>query len=201
MGYHTEFYGAVEIYPPLNEKEKEFLQKFSNSRRMDRSRGPYYVEDTGFLSIDNDIYDYNRPPPGQPDLWCHWVPNEDGTKIQWNGAERFYHSFEWMQYLVDYFIGSNPLAKNELPFLEKHVVHGVIEAQGEDHNDHWYLIVENNQLRTESVQKSGVNIQPLDKSILDTVEKSGIVNNSENKDSTTTELRDIYKKKSSRFNL
>lgn len=200
MGYTTEFYGAVEIYPPLNEKEKEFLQKFSDSRRMDRKNGPYYVEDSSFLG-QSDIYDYNRPPPGQPDLWCHWEPSEDGTKIEWNGAEKFYHAFEWMEYIINHFVGSNPLAKNELPFLEKHVVHGVIEAQGQERSDHWYLIVENNQVRTEAVQKSGVNIQPLDKIVLEKLEKSDTNDNVENKDNITTEQKDIYKKKTSRFNL
>lgn len=70
MGYTTEFYGAVEVQPPLNEKEIEYLKKFADTRRMDRRNGPYFVEGSGFCGqgSDSDIYDYNRPPPGQPGL-------------------------------------------------------------------------------------------------------------------------------------
>src|SRR5436190_22386239 len=35
------------------------------------------------------ILDYNTAPKGQPGLWCQWIPNEDGTAIEWNGTEKF----------------------------------------------------------------------------------------------------------------
>ena len=45
MGYTTEFGygGSVSISPPLNAHEIAYLREFAASRRMDRTRGPYFV--------------------------------------------------------------------------------------------------------------------------------------------------------------
>jgi hypothetical protein len=147
MGYSTDFYGSVTVDPPLDEAEIAYLQKFSGSRRMDRTEGPYYV-DGGSGSRGQDkpgnVIDYNSPPEGQPGLWCQWVPTEDGTAIEWDGREKFYDANEWMEYLIVHFIGSNPLARAALPFLKSHTVNGTIEAQGEDSDDRWRLVVKDN---------------------------------------------------------
>jgi hypothetical protein len=146
MGYTTEFKGSISVSPPLSTEEIEFLKKFAGTRRMDRKKGPYFVDGTGFAGQghDPDIRDYNSPPPGQPGLWCQWVPNADGTAIEWDGGEKFYDSVGWMKYLVDHFIGSDPIAASELPFLKPHVLNGVILAQGEDEDDRWHLVVADN---------------------------------------------------------
>jgi hypothetical protein len=47
MGYTTEFDGSVSISPPLNAHEIAYLRKFAASRRMDRARGPYFVDGSG----------------------------------------------------------------------------------------------------------------------------------------------------------
>lgn len=149
MGYTTEFEGSVSIDPPLNQQEVEFLVKFSNSRRMNRKNGPYFVDGSGWhgQGQDDDIIDYNDPPEGQPGLWCKWIPNTDGTAIVWTGAEKFYSSFEWMEYIIDHFLAPNAIAKDQLPFLQaNHIVNGEIYAQGEEHDDTWKLVVENNKV-------------------------------------------------------
>lgn len=152
MGYTTEFDGQLAVEPPLNHQEIQFLTDFSNSRRMDREKGPYYIG-SGFYGQDReeDVRDYNRPPEGQPGLWCKWVPTEDGNSIEWSGAEKFYSSVEWMQYIIEHFVGENPLAKlthPELSFLQGHKLNGEILAQGEDSQDRWTLIVRDNQVTT-----------------------------------------------------
>ena len=153
MGYTTDFDGQVNVVPPLNQQEIHFLTKFSESRRMDREKGPYYLG-TGDFGQDreNDIRNYNRPPEGQPGLWCNWQPTSDGSAIEWSGAEKFYSSMEWMQYLIDHFIGSNPIAKQlhpeEFSFLQSHTLNGEIGAQGEDRTDKWTLIVTDNIVTT-----------------------------------------------------
>lgn len=201
MGYTTDFYGEVEVYPPLNAKEIEYLKKFANSRRMDRKNGPYFVEGSGFhgQGSDNDIHDYNRPPEGQPGLWCKWEPTEDGSKIQWNGAEKFYDPVEWMQYLINHFIGENPLAKEDLPFFNRHVVHGIIEAQGEEHDDHWFLVVENNKVRAVEAKHNAPEINPLNTQLVTQVSSS--VKPQEKNENVEEKAKDIYKQKKSRFNL
>jgi hypothetical protein len=69
-------------------------------------QGGYYVSARGFAGQDRDssIVDYNVPPQGQPGLWCQWEPNDDGTEIEWNGAEKFYDYIEWINYLIAHFL-------------------------------------------------------------------------------------------------
>lgn len=149
MGYTTDFDGRVEIVPPLNREEVEFLKKFNESRRMNRAKGPYYVDGGGMMgqARESDIYDYNSPPEGQPGLWCQWTPTEDGTAIEWDGGEKFYSSDAWMKYLIEHFLKPGAFAKDKLPFLQaNHIVNGEIEAQGEDADDRWKLVVKNNEV-------------------------------------------------------
>lgn len=150
MGYTTEFAGSIKVEPPLTQREMEFLKKFSETRRMKRKNGPYFVDGSGFYGqgADPDIISYNDPPNEQPGLWCQWTPTDDGTTIEWNGGEKFYNAVEWMEYLIRHFIGTNPIANAELPFLSKHTLNGTILAQGEDITDRWKLLVENNVVNT-----------------------------------------------------
>lgn len=151
MGYTTEFDGSVSIEPPLNEQEIAFLKVFSGTRRMNRKKGPYYAVDDGDYgqNREDDIINYNRPPPGQPGLCCQWIPTEDGSEIEWDGGEKFYNSVEWMCYIIDHFLAPNAKAKDILPFLQaNHTVNGEIEAQGEESDDRWKLIVKNNKVTT-----------------------------------------------------
>jgi hypothetical protein len=155
MGYTTEFNGWVKVEPPLSEKEVQYLKKFNKTRRMRRTNGPYYVGGSGFMGQgkDYDVIDYNNPPTGQPGLWCQWVPTDDGTAIKWDGREKFYDPVEWMEYLINHFIGSTPIAPletNELHFFRSHVLNGEIEAQGEDSDDRWKLVVKNNVVTVQS---------------------------------------------------
>ena len=147
MGYTTEFDGAVFIDPPLSEKEVLYINKFAETRRMNRKNGPYYVGGTGMAGQDHeaDVIDYNSPPKGQPGLWCQWVASDEGDRIEWDGGEKFYDATKWMQYIIDHFIGENPLAKLNQPehfdFLQGHKVNGEIFASGEEDDDLWKIVV------------------------------------------------------------
>ncbi len=169
MGYTTDFFGSVAVVPPLNAEEIAFLKKFAGTRRMKCEQGPYYVDRGGVAGQgemghgDPSVIDYNRPPEGQPGLWCQWVPSDDGESIAWDEGEKFYDSPEWMKYLIDHFLKPGALAKPSLPFLQaNHTVNGTIEAEGEDSNDRWALIVKDNDVFTadaEAVKYS--NPQPV----------------------------------------
>jgi hypothetical protein len=87
MGYTTEFEGIASV-------------------AMDGS-GPFGH------GHDDDIRELNKPPAGQPGLWCRWERTKDGTAIKWNGVEKSYYAEEWMTY----------------------------DAQGDDDDDRWRLIV------------------------------------------------------------
>ena len=86
MGYSTDFIGHIDIEPALNQDEIEYLTAFAHSRRFDRAGGPYAVpgnpaaEERGDIDIDR----YNRRAPGQPQLWCQWVPCWDGDCLSYD---------------------------------------------------------------------------------------------------------------------
>jgi|GEM_PF-1951727 len=145
-----DFIGIITVSPPLSQEEVTYLKKFSRTRRMNSTKGPYYVDNPGYLgqAHTEDVIDYNNPPAGQPSLWCHWEPTEDGEAIQWNWCEKFYAADEWMQYLINHFIGPNPLATSEFPFLTGHTLNGEIEVRGR-FRKHWNLVVKNSVVSIE----------------------------------------------------
>lgn len=163
MGYTTDFSGQISVEPPLNAEEIAFLKAFNETRRVKRERGPYFVGDydSGVWHADgkakspgeqDDVVDSNRPPEGQPGLWCQWVPTDDGEFIEWDGGEKFYESVAWMEYIIDHFLKPGAEAfKSSDPQFNKftfdHICNGEIEAQGEDPDDIWKLVVENNSVR------------------------------------------------------
>lgn len=155
MGYTTSFWGQVTIEPALNKKEADYLRKFSETRRMLREKGEYFVGGTGMAGQgrDPDIIDFNAPPTEQPGLWCQWIPTEDGKALEWNEAEKFYAAEQWMWYLIQNFLKPNPIAKIRFPkqfsFLKGHTCNGEIDAQGEESDDRWRLLVKDNEVSVE----------------------------------------------------
>ncbi|MFG2819053.1 hypothetical protein ACGFX4_06440 [Kitasatospora sp. NPDC048365] len=151
MGYTTTFIGRIAVEPPLSEREIAYLRKFAGSRRMDRDQGPYFVDGTGPFGQgrDADIREYNKPPAGQPGLWCMWVPTADGAALEWNGHEKFYNAPEWMAYLIDHFLRPGAHARGGPGFegfTFDHVLGGVVDAQGEESWDSWQLSVRDNEV-------------------------------------------------------
>jgi len=156
MGYTTDFTGHVTINPPLNAAEVAYLQRFSESRRYHRNSGPWETNTDDHRGPDT--INYNSEQPGQPGLWCNWVPSADGAQIAWDGMEKFYDAEQWMRYLIDTFLkpGAHLSTTLTLPvsgwayapgfaeFTFDHHVNGVIHAQGERDDDAWDLIVEDN---------------------------------------------------------
>jgi hypothetical protein len=165
MGYSTDFEGTASITPPLNAHEIAYLRKFADTRRMCRDLGPYFVDGSEYFGQghDPDITDYNSPPPEQPGLWCNWQPTEDGTAIGWDGQEKFYYADHWMTYVIDTFLKpgaavqeemANPVPGRDYPeafahFTFDHEVNGTINAQGDDADDRWRLMVTGNVVTTE----------------------------------------------------
>lgn len=148
MGYTTNFQGQITVDPPFNEHEIAYLTKLSETRRMARGKGPYYVTSSGFMGQDHepDILNYDHPHPSQPSLWCHWSPNEMGD-ISWDQGEKFYGAQEWMVYIIQLFNGTDlPMQEewvlpDEFAHFTPHGFNGTIEAQGEEVGDHWLLMV------------------------------------------------------------
>jgi hypothetical protein len=178
MGYTTDFEGSVAVVPELNADEVSFLKDFAQTRRVQRTGGPLYVghdvpgyiDDYGQGQGTDTVTDGNRPPAGQPGLWCQWVPNDDGSEIEWDGGEKFYESAAWMKYIVE-----NLLAPSARPFILAHLsedprlasftanhhVTGSIFAQGEDPSDRWVLVVTDNVVKVGNAVITYHDAQPL----------------------------------------
>ncbi len=156
MGYSTDFSGQFDLDHPLCEGTCNYLRKFAETRRMKRNAaeaakladpareavglpigkdGEYFVGSEGFMGQDQDssIVEYNYPPSTQPGLWCQWVPNEDGTAIEWDGGEKFYEYVEWLEYIISNFLD---------PWGYK--LNGQVEWQGEDMGDRGVIRVKDN---------------------------------------------------------
>lgn len=160
MGYSTDFTGEFNLDKPLTEAHAAYLRKFSETRRMARhadatmvradplrkavglpvgDEGGYFVGENGFAGQDDgpDVVKHNDPPVGQPDLWCKWEPNEDGTAIIWSEAEKFYRYIEWIEYLIAHFL--KPWG---------YTLNGNVEWQGEEMTDRGVIFVRNNIVKT-----------------------------------------------------
>ena len=149
MGYTTEFEGKISIDKPLDDGTYDLLVGLSNTRRMKRNiegygiEGEFYIKGSGFIGQDSDsaVIDYNSPPTTQPSLWLQWIPTEDRQFIEWNEGEKFYYSEEWMRYIIDKILAPNGYLCN-----------GEMTAQGEEMDDRWKLVVENNVVRRENLR-------------------------------------------------
>lgn len=147
MGYTTDFEGRFTLDKPLAPEHATYLRKFNRTRRMKRNperagampdaeriaaglpigdQAGYFVGGLGFAGQDDDpsVEDHNRPPRGQPGLWCQWVPTEDGSGIEWDGGEKFYYYVEWLRYICDHFL--EPWG---------YTLSGKVEYQGESDED------------------------------------------------------------------
>lgn len=62
MGYNTEFTGHINIEPALSAQEIEFIKNHSETRRMLRAKGAYYISTAGdFGQVrEEDIINYNN---------------------------------------------------------------------------------------------------------------------------------------------
>ncbi len=167
MGYTTDFSGSFNLDSPLTIAQRDFLKEFGDTRRMNRDiaklkaipknqlngkmvklldevgLGLEYYGGTGYAGQDEDasIIDYNRPPAGQPGLWCQWVPSEDGTQIEWNGSEKFYYYVEWIKFIIEHFL--KPWGKT---------LNGEVEWQGEERDDRGMIIVKDNVVTTKKAK-------------------------------------------------
>ena len=166
MGYTTYFSGRFELDKPLTEEQAKYLEDFSNSRRMKRDatlvatfpdevreavklpigdEGGYYVGSYCGQGKDESIKVFNFPPSGQPGLWCQWVPTEDNKGIEWDGNEKFYDYFKWLNYLIVHFLKPWGLTLN-----------GQVHYRGEESDDRGYIRVEDNMILRGEAQVSFV---------------------------------------------
>lgn len=159
MGYTTDFEGKFSVTPTLKPEHLAYLTRFCETRRVKRDaaltqkrpdpvreavklpigdEGGYFVGAIGAAGQEketNDVIDYNRPPHFQPELWCCWTPNDDGTAIAWDCSEKFYSYVEWILYLIVNFL---------LPW--GYELDGTVEWQGEKPDDIGRIVIVKNKV-------------------------------------------------------
>lgn len=153
MGYTTDFIGHVEIHPPLNHDEQQYLSAFQASRRFERDGGGYEVPrnpaaenaDPRTVPVDR----HNAVAAGQPSLWCGWVPALDGSCLSYDGHEKFYRATEWMRYLIAHFLAPGAGASRSSAswfggFTFDHVARGIVAGCRRDTHDLYLIEVEEN---------------------------------------------------------
>jgi len=165
MGYTTDFIGHIDIEPALNQDEVEYLMAFSRSRRFDRPDGPYAVPGNPMAALETehetvDVDTYNRVAPGQPQLWCQWVPCLDGCCLSFDGNEKFYQPVAWMRYLIQHFLKPGAAAsRTGLPAFEHftfdHRLDGMIVGCRRDTKKLYAINVTRNRV-TEKILRPGL---------------------------------------------
>ena len=126
MGSAISRSGQFTVSPPLTEEHAAYLHRFNQTRRMkrdstlvtampDRNReavglpvgrqGGYFVgaaaDDSSYR--EPSVVDANKPPSGQPGLWCPWAPTKDRTGIQLAGLPSNAKG-QWLRYIIDHFL-------------------------------------------------------------------------------------------------
>ena len=121
MGYTTTFEGELEIFPSLNAKQQTELSRFCDERHSRR-------RDDGPDASDNHEASY------APGLYCDW--KTDGMSLMWNGSEKSYDMFEWVEVLNERFF--KPWGCT---------LEGEVVANGDRKDDVWCIRADKDGLR------------------------------------------------------
>jgi len=119
-------FGQFTVSPPLTEEHAAYLHRFNQTRRMKRDntrvmampdptreavglpvgrQGGYFV---GAAAAEGSyrepsVVDSNKPPSGQPGLWCPWAPTNDRSGIRHTGVPSDENG-KWLRYIIDHFL-------------------------------------------------------------------------------------------------
>ncbi|KAG0579891.1 hypothetical protein KC19_4G132000 [Ceratodon purpureus] len=142
MGYTNTFRGCFTITPPLEGAPKALLKGLCNTRRMAREMDPIYGIEGEYYVGDEEAqegrlldYAWDRPPRTQPGYWCQWMLSDDGAKLQWSGAEKFYCYTEWLRYFIT------------RVFPQGTVLNGEVRYEGEELGDEGVIQITDNRIR------------------------------------------------------
>ena len=162
MGYTTEFNGSLELSRTATKIEIDYINDFSESRRMKRDvkklneiykgemgnpfaknpedvygiDGEYFIGQDELFPRNESIIEDNNPPSTQPSLWCQWILTPNGTKLEWDKCEKFYSYVNWLKYLINNFFEKWEIKLN-----------GEITWEGEDDDDLGKIVVTDNDVK------------------------------------------------------
>jgi len=181
--YINTFSETRRMKRDTNKLQKQYQGKYGFNGQYGND-GEYFIGGQGYKSGVNgeseSIIDHNTPPGQvpykdklqykdywaenetrikqglcQPGLWCQWVISDDGTKLEWNGSEKFYYYTEWLKYLIKHFFSVWNIHLN-----------GEILYQGEEKKDKGNILIINNTVYL------NMNIKDIRKLKLDNIEET-----------------------------
>ena len=156
MGYTTYFNGGFYFNKEVDEKLKEYIDKYSYTRHMSydtsliKEKIPFWRAFTlngdlgknGALIADKQrllddfhgefVKDYNDNGVC-PGLWSHWVIEDN--QLVWDEGEKFYNYIEWLEFYITHFFEPYDL-----------VLNGVAYFYGEERGDCGYIIIDENHI-------------------------------------------------------
>lgn len=168
MGYSTKFLGRLDIAPPLNDAEVDWLRAFAEIDRRhyrnpyDVAMNPRVVEQEraqGPRSKDESTpnpFSTLSPRDGSPYPHLDWVPCIDGCCLLWNGTEKSRMALEWLEYLTDHFLRPGAHAhdsgRREFEhFTFDHQVNGTLAGERDDTGELFLIRARDNVFDVETL--------------------------------------------------
>ncbi|WP_446663704.1 hypothetical protein [Flexivirga sp. B27] len=163
MGFSTKYLGRLDIEPPLNDAEADWLRAFvaidrrhytgpyevaMNPRALEFARSQQQSDDEG------DAFKSLVPRDGTPYPHLDWAPCPTGCCLAWDGTEKSRMAEESLQYLIDHFLRPGAHARLDgrpefEHFTFNHVVSGIIAAERDDTRELFLIVCEDNTIRRE----------------------------------------------------
>jgi hypothetical protein len=110
MGYNTDFTGQLKL-----------------SKRLAYDK---FIEINEYMARDHMSEDLSQLGIGT--RWCDWRLEEDALGQQyfcWNGSEKSYNMYEWMQFIYKRYLEPEGITLS-----------GLVEAVGEEPYDTWAIV-------------------------------------------------------------
>lgn len=161
MGFSTHYLGRLDIIPPLNDAEVEWLCAFRETERGFHPDDPYAVP----MHPRAEVFEHPEcalPGGGwvitaKPRVGlsrCDWEPCLQGCCLVWREVEKSNSAVEELAYLIDHFLRPGAHAQRDgrddfAAFTFDHVVSGVIVAERNDSRGLFLIVADNNALSTQ----------------------------------------------------
>lgn len=115
------FTGTIRLQPPLNQDERQLLER---------------------LASEDDYEDGPSPR-------CHWIPSPPGDGLTWDGEPDASEPAAWLRYLINHFLKPNA-HRSRLPgygrFTFDHYANGVVTVREEGRE--WLIVALDNDVTT-----------------------------------------------------
>jgi hypothetical protein len=165
--YTIQFESNLTLDRPFLPEHFAYLDRFVQTRRVtcsvehlqnvpdllrEAADLPLGPEGAYFVGIDFDkehirkpiVLAINKPPQGQPSLWCSWRLDPDGVTLRYVATSNLYLCYTWLQYLLDHFLK---------PW--NYQLNGEIRWQGDNEADRGQIIVRANTIEHQLEQNNG----------------------------------------------